>query len=83
MVIRVLNAYLRRITEAGGTSIVAYTEGIINPNTENMLKSLFDNTIKLDGQNIQIKSHFEEEEELINYKSTYKITNKGIVVKKE
>ena len=83
MVIRVLNAYLRRITEAGGTCIIAYTEGIINPDTENMLKSLFDNTIKLDGQHIQIKYHFEEEEEVINYKSTYKITDKGIIVEKE
>ena len=28
MVIRILNAYLRRITEAGGTGVIAYTEGI-------------------------------------------------------
>ena len=37
----------------------------------------------LDGQNIQIKSHFEDQEEINNYKSTYEITDKGIVVKKE
>jgi KaiC/GvpD/RAD55 family RecA-like ATPase len=83
MVTRVLNAYLRRITEAGGTCIITYTEGIINPNTENILKSLFDNTIMLDGQNIQIKSHFEDDEKINNYKSTYNITDKGIVIKRE
>jgi KaiC/GvpD/RAD55 family RecA-like ATPase len=80
MVIRLLNAYLRRINEAGGTCIIAYTEGIISTDTENILKSLFDSTIKLDGQNIQIKTHFEDEEELYNYKSTYKITDQGIIV---
>ena len=28
MVIRVLKAYLRRISEAGGTGLITYTEGV-------------------------------------------------------
>ena len=42
-VIRILKAYQRRITEAGGTVLIAYTEGITDPKTETELKSLFKN----------------------------------------
>ena len=80
MVIRVLKAYIRRISEAGGTGIIAYTEGVTDPETENELKSLFDNTIRLDGQYIQIKSHLEDVEEINKFESTYSITDKGLVV---
>ena len=34
MVVRVLKAYLRRINEAGGTGVIAYTAGITDPETE-------------------------------------------------
>ena len=79
MVVRVLKAYLRRINEAGGTSIIAYHRGITDPETENELISLFDNTIRLDGQNIEFKSHFKAIDEVNKFKSTYKLQtrNKG------
>jgi len=80
MVIRVLKAYIRRIIEAGGTGIIAYTEGSTTPGTENELKSLFDNTIRLDGQNIRYESKFDDINELNNFESAYSITDNGIVV---
>ncbi len=81
MVIRVLKAYLRRISEAGGTGIIAYTEGVTDTNTENTLKSLFDNTIRLDGENIFVESHYEAVDLNNTFESTYNITDKGIMVK--
>jgi KaiC/GvpD/RAD55 family RecA-like ATPase len=80
MVLRVLKAYIRRISEAAGTGIIAYTEGTTDPKTEIVLKSLFDNIIMLDGENIHVESHFGDVDELINFKSTYSITDNGIVV---
>ena len=80
MVLRVLKAYIRRISEAGGTGIIAYTEGTTDPKIEIVLKSLFDNIIMLDGENIHVESHFGDVDELINFKSTYTITDNGIVV---
>ena len=80
MVIRILKAYLRRIREAGGTGLIAYTEGVTDSDTENELKSLFDNTIRLDGEYIRVESNFEDIEEVKSYESTYIITDKGIVV---
>jgi len=79
MVLRVLIAYLRRINEAGGTGIIAYTSGLTDERTENELISLFDNTIQLDGENIYVESHFEEDE-VYNFESTYNITHKGLIV---
>jgi KaiC/GvpD/RAD55 family RecA-like ATPase len=80
MVIRVLNAYIRRISEAGGAGIMAYTEGVTDPATEEELISLFDNTIRLDGEYITVTSQLENDNSLNKFKSTYNITDKGIVV---
>ena len=80
MVLRVLKAYLRRINEAGGSSIIAYTEGVTYPETEDLLKKLFDNTIRLDGQNIEFKSYFKSTDQFIKFKSNYEITDNGIMV---
>jgi hypothetical protein len=80
MVIRVLNAYIRRISEAGGAGVMAYTEGVTDPATENELISLFDNTVRLDGEIITVKSQIEDSEEINEFKSTYSISNKGIIV---
>jgi KaiC/GvpD/RAD55 family RecA-like ATPase len=80
MVIRILKAYLRRINEAGGTGLIAYTENVAEPEIENELKQLFDNTIRLDGHNIHIESYFKEFDEVKNFRSTYTITDKGIVI---
>ena len=79
MVLRVLKAYLRRISEAGGTGIIAYTEGVADPETENVLKSLFDHTIRLDGENMRIEYTLEDYE-VQTIESSYKITDKGLIV---
>jgi KaiC/GvpD/RAD55 family RecA-like ATPase len=81
MVIRVLKAYLRRISEAGGTGIIAYTEGVADPETENVLKSIFDHTIRLDGENLFIEYTLDDYE-VHTFESSYKITDKGLVVGK-
>ncbi len=83
MVIRLLKAYLRRIREAGGSGIIAYTEGNANQETENILKSLFDNIIRLDGKNIHFEFLSEANDEIYNFESTYTITNKGLIIKKK
>jgi len=80
MVIRILKAYLRRITEAGGTGLIAYTEGITDPRTEKELISLFNNTIRLDGKYINIESDYSDFNEVQNFESAYTITDNGIVV---
>jgi KaiC/GvpD/RAD55 family RecA-like ATPase len=80
MVIRILKAYLRRITEAGATGLIAYTEGITDQKTEKELKSLFDNTIRLDGQYIHVKSQYGDLDEAQYFESSYTITDTGIVV---
>lgn len=80
MVIRILKAYLRRITEAGGTGLIAYTEGITDPRTEKELISLFNNTIRLDGEYINIESDYSDFNEVQNFESAYTITDNGIVV---
>jgi KaiC/GvpD/RAD55 family RecA-like ATPase len=80
MVIRILKAYLRRITEAGGTGLIAYTEGITDPQTEKELKSLFDNTIRLDGQYMHVQSYSDDFDEVQYFESAYAITDTGIVV---
>ncbi len=79
MVVRVLKAYLRRINEAGGTGVIAYTSGITDPETEKEIISMFDHTIRLDGQNIYVQSHFEANDDY-NFESTYNITSKGLKI---
>lgn len=81
LVTRVLKAYLRRINEAGGSCIIAYTEGVTYPETEEEIKTLFDNTIRLDGQNIEFKSYFKSIDETNKFKLNYEITDNGIIVK--
>lgn len=82
MVLRVLNAYIRRISEARGCGIIAYTQGISDRRTEEDLISLFDNIIKLDGENILVKTYIEEYDVVETFKSTYSITDNGIVISK-
>jgi hypothetical protein len=83
MVIRVLKAYLRRIREARGSGIIAYTEGVADLETENILKSLFDNVIRLDGKNIHFEFLSEEDDKIHNYEATYTITDKGLIIGKK
>jgi KaiC/GvpD/RAD55 family RecA-like ATPase len=81
MVIRILKAYIRRINEAGGTGLISFTEGITDQNTENEIRSLFDNTIQLDGQYMHIESYYKEFDEIKRFKMPYAITDTGIIVK--
>lgn len=79
-VIRFLKAYLKRIKEAGGTGLVAYTEGIVGPEIELMLKSLFDNNLRLDGENLYYRTISEDVEEISEVNSTYQITEQGLII---
>jgi KaiC/GvpD/RAD55 family RecA-like ATPase len=79
LVIRVINAYIRRINEAGGSGVMAYTEGVTDEKTEQHLISLFENTIRLDGETIKIKCTMDDGT-VNKYESPYQITDKGIVV---
>jgi len=83
MVIRVLKAYIRRISEAGGTGIIAYTEGVADPDTENELKSLFNNTIRLDGENLRVEYILDEDDEIQTIELSYEIMDKGFVIGKK
>ncbi|UTB32543.1 MAG: RAD55 family ATPase [Methanobacterium sp. ERen5] len=80
MVLRVLNAYIRRNNEAGGAGLMTYTEGSTTDKTEQQLLSLFDNLIRMDGDTITIKSEYNQSENPDNFKSVYSIGEKGIVV---
>jgi KaiC/GvpD/RAD55 family RecA-like ATPase len=80
MVLRVLNAYIRRNNEAGGAGLMTYTEGSTSENTENQLLSLFDNLIRLDGDTITIKSNYNQSENPDSFKSSYNINEKGIII---
>jgi KaiC/GvpD/RAD55 family RecA-like ATPase len=75
MVIRFLKTYLRRLTEAGATLIVNYTEGVATKNTEKILKSLVDNVIMLDGSYLTFKSN-----QGLIATAQYQITDKGLVL---
>ncbi len=80
MVLRVLNAYIRRNNEAGGAGLMTYTEGCTENKTENELLSLFDNLIRLDGDKITVTSSFSENEKPFKVETGYTITDKGIIV---
>ncbi len=80
MVLRVLNAYIRRNNEAGGAGLMTYTEGSTTKKTEQQLLSLFDNLIRLDGDTISIKSEYNQSENPDNFQSVYNITENGIVI---
>lgn len=80
MVLRVLNAYIRRNNEAGGAGIMTYTEGVTDSNTENQLLSLFDNLIRLDGDIITVSSKFDGDGYVNKFEGTYRITDKGMII---
>lgn len=80
MVLRVLNAYIRRNNEAGGAGLMTYTEGSTTDKTEQQLLSLFDNLIRMDGNTITIKSEYNQSEKPDSFKSVYSIGENGIVL---
>ncbi len=75
MVIRFLKTYLRRLTEAGATVIVNYTEGVAGENTEKILKSIVDNVILLDGKYLTFKSS-----NGLIVTADYEINDKGLLL---
>lgn len=79
LIVRVLTAYIMRIKEAGGTAIVTYTEGSADSKVETMLKSIVDNIIKLDGNEITIEAMVGTGKK----KTNYSITDQGIIIGQE
>lgn len=77
MVIRFLKTYIRRLSEAGSTVVITYTEGVTNENTEKVLKSIVDNVIMLDGSYLTFRSA----DGLLGT-AEYHITDKGLVLEK-
>ncbi|HMK54632.1 MAG TPA: RAD55 family ATPase [Methanobacteriaceae archaeon] len=78
IVLRLINAYIRRMKEASGTSILTYTEGVSDPKIENILKSSVDNLIFLDGKTLYLEAVIGEDQ----FEVPYEINEKGIIVKK-
>ncbi len=76
LIIRVLKAYLMRIYEAGGTPIITYTEDSADRIVETMLKSIVDNIIRLDTEELTVEAM----KGVGKRSSPYKITEKGIVL---
>jgi hypothetical protein len=63
-----------RIKESGGTAVVTYTEGSADSKVETMLKSIVDNIIHLNGDEINIEAMIGVGKK----KSNYRITDNGI-----
>lgn len=76
LIVRVIKAYLMRINEAGGTPFITYNEDSADPIVETMLKSMVDNIIRMDGEELTIEA-------MKGFGRTscpYKITGNGIVL---
>jgi KaiC/GvpD/RAD55 family RecA-like ATPase len=56
IIMRVLKTYLMRVKEVGGTPLITYDEGTADPRTEIIIKSMVDNIIRLDGEEMIIES---------------------------
>jgi KaiC/GvpD/RAD55 family RecA-like ATPase len=76
LIVRVIKAYLMRVNEAGGTPIITYTENSADKIIETMLKSMVDNIIRMDGNELQIEAM----KGFGRIKDSYSITEDGIVV---
>ncbi len=56
LIVRVIKAYLMRVNEAGGTPLITYNEGSADKIVETMLKSMVDNIIRMDGEELTIEA---------------------------
>jgi len=74
LIVRVIKAYLMRVKEAGGTTMLTYTEDSADKIVETMLKSMVDNIIRLDGNELQIEAM----KGLRKMKNSYYISKNGI-----
>lgn len=78
LIVRVIKAYLMRVNEAGGTTMITYTEDSADKIVETMLKSMVDNIIRLDGNELRIEAM----KGFGKIKSPYSFTENGIVLEK-
>jgi len=76
LIVRVIKAYLMRIHEAGGSTMITYTEGSADKIVETMLKSMVNNIIRLDGNELQIEAM----KGLGKMKSPYILSKNGIIL---
>lgn len=76
LIVRVLKSYVMRIKVAGGTGIIAYTEGAADSQIETMLKATVDNIIHLDGEKIDVEAMTG----CNNVSANYKITDEGFCI---
>ncbi len=76
LIIRVLKSYIMRIKMAGGTGVITYTEGAVEPQIETMLKASVDNIIHLDSETLTIEAMAG----LKHVEMSYQITDEGVVV---
>ncbi|HMK54635.1 MAG TPA: ATPase domain-containing protein [Methanobacteriaceae archaeon] len=76
LIVRVLKTYILRIKEAGGTAVINYTERSADLRTEILIKSMVDNIVKLNGNEIVIEAM----RGMGIKNKSYEITEKGIIV---
>ncbi|MBM4241228.1 MAG: recombinase RecA [Euryarchaeota archaeon] len=76
LVVRILKAYIKRIKEAGGTAIIAHTEGTADIEIEEVIKKTADNVLRLDGELIKI----ERMPGIRKNEAQYQITDGGLIV---
>ena len=76
LIIRVLKSYIMRIKMAGGTGVITYTEGTVEPQIETMLKASVDNIVHLDSETLIIEAMAG----LKHVEMSYQITDEGVVV---
>jgi KaiC/GvpD/RAD55 family RecA-like ATPase len=76
LIIRVLKSYTMRLKLAGGTSIITYTEGVVDSQIETLLKASVDNIVHLDGNEITIEAMMG----LDKINADYDITDNGIII---
>lgn len=76
LIVRVIKAYLMRIKEAGGTSLITYTEDSADNIIETMLKSMVDNIVRMDGNELEVEAM----KGFGKIKTNYTITENGIML---
>jgi KaiC/GvpD/RAD55 family RecA-like ATPase len=76
LIIRVIKSYTMRLKLAGGTSIITYTEGVVDSQIETLLKASVDNIVHLDGTEITIEAMMG----LDKINVDYDITDNGITI---
>lgn len=76
LIVRVLKAYLMRINEAGGTSIITYTEDSADKKVETILKTMVNNIIRLDGKELTVEAM----KGIGKRSSPYHISDEGLII---